>query len=189
VGVTLYELLTGTLPIKGANNYEIMMGHINQEPVAPHQLSPQVPTAISEAVMRALAKDPLQRFASADEFLHALPLTPANTDQGNTYAAPLPAAPAPMPASAAHETPVSSPARTQMASAPKQSKSGSSSGFQNLSLEEISRRLAEYIGPVAKIVVKKLAAQSDDLDFIFHEAAKQIPSDADRAAFLKARRQ
>jgi serine/threonine-protein kinase len=189
VGVTLYELLTGTLPIKGANNYEIMMGHINQVPAPPHQLSPQVPMAISDAVMRALAKDPLQRFATADEFLHALPLTPANTDQGNTYAAPLPAAPAPMPASAAHETPVSSPARTQMASAPNQSKSGSSSGFQNLSLEEISRRLAEYIGPVAKIVVKKLAAQSDDLDFIFHEAAKQIPSDADRAAFLKARRQ
>src|SRR5580704_13532140 len=33
VGVTLYELLTGELPIKGANNYEIMMAHMNQVPV------------------------------------------------------------------------------------------------------------------------------------------------------------
>jgi serine/threonine-protein kinase len=76
-----------------------------------------------------------------------------------------------------------------MAAHPVQTKSGSSSGFQNLSLEEISRKLAVYIGPVAKFVVKKLAAQSEDLDFIYREAAKQIPSDSDRAAFLKARRQ
>jgi serine/threonine-protein kinase len=61
--------------------------------------------------------------------------------------------------------------------------------LQNLSLEEITRRLAVYIGPVAKFVIKKLAAQSEDLDFIFREAARQIPSDSDRAAFLKARRQ
>jgi len=77
VGVTLYELLTGALPIQGSNNYEIMMGHINQVPVAPHELSAKVPVAISEAVMRALAKDPLQRFPSAEEFLQALRPTPA----------------------------------------------------------------------------------------------------------------
>jgi serine/threonine-protein kinase len=58
-----------------------------------------------------------------------------------------------------------------------------------LSLEDISRRLAVYIGPVAKFVVKKLAAQSNDIDFIFREAAKQIPSDSDRVTFLKAKRQ
>ena len=69
------------------------------------------------------------------------------------------------------------------------SQSGSTSGLQNPSLEDISRKLAVYIGPVAKFVVKKLAAQSEDPDFIYREAAKQIPSDADRAAFLKARRQ
>jgi hypothetical protein len=46
-----------------------------------------------------------------------------------------------------------------------------------------------YIGPVAKFVVKKLAAQSDDMDFIYREAAKQIGSDADRAAFLRSKKQ
>ena len=61
--------------------------------------------------------------------------------------------------------------------------------MQNLTLEDVSRKLAVYIGPVAKFVVKKLAAQSDDIDFIYRESAKQIPSDADRAAFLKAKRQ
>jgi len=207
VGVTLYELLTGTLPIKGENNYEIMMGHINQVPTPPHHLAPQIPAPISDAVMRALAKDPLERFATADEFLHALRLTPATTEEGLTYAAPLPVAPAaaparmpmsgantpvhsaaPVPVAVAPSAPLPAPSRTQVAAPPVPSKSGSS-GFQNLSLEDISRKLAVYIGPVAKFVIKKLAAQSEDLDFIYREAAKQIPSDSDRAAFLKARRQ
>jgi serine/threonine-protein kinase len=194
VGVTLYELLTSTLPITGGNNYEIMMGHINQVPVPPHQLAPQVPDVISAAVMRALSKDPLQRFATADDFLHALRLTPSTSQEGHTYAAPLPvppAASAQIPASArmnTPNTPLPAPRHTQLATQPLPTKSGSSSGFQNLSLEDISRKLAVYIGPVAKFVVKKLAAQSEDPDFIYREAAKQIPSDSDRAAFLKSRR-
>jgi len=40
---------------------------------------------------------------------------------------------------------------------------------------------------VAKFVVRKLAAQSTDLDFIFREAAKHIQNEADRAAFLRGR--
>ena len=59
--------------------------------------------------------------------------------------------------------------------------------LQNLSLEELTRRLAVYIGPVAKFVVKKLAAQSDDMEFIAREAAKQIPSETDRTAFLRSK--
>jgi eukaryotic-like serine/threonine-protein kinase len=208
VGVTLYELLTGVLPIQGANNYEIMMGHINQVPTPPHELSAKLPIAISDAVMRALGKDPSQRFDSADDFLQALRGTSPLGDGGQTYAAPRamppppsvrgPAAPAAhtsgpasamAPAAATGDTPLPMPSPTKMSSAPVHGKSGSSSGFENFSLEDISRKLAVYIGPVAKFVVKKLAAKSEDLDFIYHEAAKQIPSDADRAAFLKARRQ
>jgi serine/threonine-protein kinase len=63
----------------------------------------------------------------------------------------------------------------------------SASSMQNLPLEEVSKKLAVYIGPVAKFVVKELAAQSDDVDYIYREAAKQIGSDTDRAAFLKSR--
>ena len=196
VGVTLYELLTGTLPMKGSNNYEIMMAHLNQAPVPPHQLAPAVPGKVSDAVMRALAKDPEQRFATAEEFLNALQLVPPTSESGNTYVGvTLPAtvrtllqtAPTPQQPRAAASPPMSPSAQHAAQSA--QSKSGSSSGFQNLSHEEIARKLAVYIGPVAKFVVKRLATQSDDLDFIYREAAKQIPSDADRAAFLKARHQ
>jgi serine/threonine protein kinase len=195
VGVTLYELLTGEFPIKGANNYEIMMAHMNQVPVRPHEIAPMVPLVISKAVMRALAKDPAQRFASAEDFHSALRLTPAPDEAGATFAAPLPAthssASVKAPLAGASNLPgkAGSPAHTIFTSHSQPRSTASSTGLESLSLEDISRRLAVYIGPVAKFVIKKLAAQSDDVDFIYREAAKQIPSDADRAAFLKARRQ
>jgi len=172
VGVTLYELLTGVLPITGTTNYEIMLGHMERVPVPPHQVAPQIPIPISDAVMRALAKDPAQRFTSADEFLHALQLD--HSARERAAAVPLPLT-----------KPVGTASQHSAGSPPQ--KIPSASGMQNLSLEEVSRKLAVYIGPVAKFVVKKLAAQTDDVDTIYREAAKQIGSDTDRAAFLRSK--
>jgi eukaryotic-like serine/threonine-protein kinase len=179
VGVTVYELLTGKLPITGTSTYQIMLGHMNQLPVPPHEIAPQVPVALSAAVMRALEKDPDRRFATAEGFLRDLQLVPAAAVQEVAATVPLraPATALTMPlAPAAHSSAVS-----------LEQKPSSGSGFENLPLEELRRKLAVYIGPVAKFVVKKLAAQHNDLDTIYREAAKQIPSDADRAAFLRAK--
>ncbi len=174
VGVTLYELLTGTLPITGATNYEIMKGHIQRVPVPPHLVAPLVPKAISDAVMRALEKDAAHRFSSAEEFLNALRAHQPTAEQGAALTQPLP-----------RQASVASPS----SSGSLKQKTPSASGMQSLPLEEVSRKLAVYIGPVAKIVVKKLAAQTDDVDTIYREAAKQIGSDTDRAAFLRSKRQ
>jgi len=154
------------------------MGHMQQIPVPPHQLNSTVPLAISNAVMRALEKDPALRFQSADEFMRGLKLATAATDQDlpPTVALPIPASPA-IKNSAA-----------QSSWASLQSRASSASGSQPLPLEEITRKLAVYIGPVAKFVVKKLAAQTEDLDTIYREAAKQISSETDRAAFLRSKR-
>jgi len=179
VGVTLYELITGRLPISGASDYEVMVAHLHQIPPPAHEVAPFVPLPLSEAVMRALVKIPDQRYASAEQFLRAIDAAlPADRGQ---HGYPSPPAPALVP-------PASS-SGPRPSAAGLQQKPASSSGLQSLPLEEISRKLAVYIGPVAKFVVKKLAAQSDDLDFIYQEAARQISSDADRAAFLRMKRQ
>jgi serine/threonine protein kinase len=178
VGVTLYELLTGLLPITGDNNYEIMMGHVNRIPVAPHVIAPVVPLRISDAAMRALAKDPARRFANAAEFLAALQQGPSFAAEAVTSATVTA-----LPAASVAARLFTGPGGSGSAS----SKLPSSSGVQNLTLEDLTRRLAEFIGPVARIVVKKLSAQSTDMEFIFHEAAKQISNEADRAAFLRAK--
>jgi len=179
VGVTLYEMLTGKLPIEGASNYEIMMGHMNRVPLAPHVVAPQVPVYLSDAVMRALEKDPERRFASAGEFLHALHLSPSLREVNAVF-------------TDAHTKPVAQPQTNPMpqalpaavvsrpSSGSVAAKTPSGSGVQSLPLEEVSRKLAVYIGPVAKFVVKKLAAQTGDLDVIYREAAKQISSESGR---------
>ncbi|MGB6689624.1 MAG: protein kinase [Terracidiphilus sp.] len=179
VGVTVYELLTGKLPITGTSTYQIMLGHMNQIPTPPHEIAPQVPVALSAAVMRALQKDPEHRFATAEEFLRELQL--ASAAAGQQVA---PAVPAHGPATALTMpyAPAARPPTTSI-----EQKPSSASGFENLPLEELRRKLAVYIGPVAKFVVKKLAAQHSDLDTIYREAARQIPSDADRAAFLRSK--
>jgi serine/threonine-protein kinase len=165
-----------------------MMGHMNRVPLAPHVVAPQVPVYLSDAVMRALEKDPERRFATAGEFLHALHLSPSlrevNAVFTDAHTKPLPQPQTnPMP-QALPAAVVSRPSSGSVAA-----KTPSGSGVQSLPLEEVSRKLAVYIGPVAKFVVKKLAAQTGDLDVIYREAAKQISSESDRAAFLRSRRQ
>jgi len=139
--------------------------------VPPHHVTPQVPIAISDAVMRALEKDPARRFSTAEEFVHALQSKPF-TKQETTQAMPRP-------------KPDTHAGRPSGGSLKPGTPSGS--GLQSLPLEELSRSLAEYIGPVARIVIKKLAAQSDDMEFIAREAAKQISEGADRVKFLRSR--
>ena len=72
IGVVLYELLTGRVPFDGESAVTIALKHVAEEPVPPGQLNPAVPPALEAVVMRALAKDPAQRFQDADSFIFAL---------------------------------------------------------------------------------------------------------------------
>ncbi len=176
VAVTLYEVLTGQLPFTGATNYEIMIGHLQRAPVSPTEHNPEIPALVSQAILCALAKDPIQRFATASDFdaaLHGRPLAQERR---------LP----PRKVSAAVTEP--SPVPPRPISSENLQKPATASGAQTMPLEELTRQLAVFIGPVAKFVVKKLAAECSDIDKLYAQAAKQIPSDADREKFLRSRR-
>jgi serine/threonine-protein kinase len=67
VGVLLYELLTGTVPFTGDTPVEIAMKHLSQVPEPPSAKRPEVPADLDAVVLRALAKDPHDRYASAEE--------------------------------------------------------------------------------------------------------------------------
>src|SRR5439155_2573224 len=72
IGIILYEMLTGRVPFEGESAVTIALKQVSEQPVPPSQLNPAVTPGLEAAVMRALAKDPAQRFPDADAFIAAL---------------------------------------------------------------------------------------------------------------------
>ena len=66
-GIVLYELLTGTVPFTGETPVEIAMKHLSQTPQPPSALRPEVPRDLDYVVLRALAKDPAERYRTAED--------------------------------------------------------------------------------------------------------------------------
>ncbi|GCE11391.1 serine/threonine-protein kinase [Tengunoibacter tsumagoiensis] len=65
LGVMLYEICTGMVPFRGDSSVAIMMQHINALPTPPILINSSIPAALSEVILRALAKNPATRFSSA----------------------------------------------------------------------------------------------------------------------------
>ena len=72
LGVSLYEMVTGQLPFQADSNYAMMAAHLQEVPKPPIVLRAGIPQALNQIIVMALAKDPGQRFQSADAFRGAL---------------------------------------------------------------------------------------------------------------------
>ena len=66
-GIVLYELLTGEVPFTGETPVEIAMKHLSQIPEAPSTIRPEIPRDLDLVVLRALAKEPADRYRTAKE--------------------------------------------------------------------------------------------------------------------------
>lgn len=65
LGVILYEICTGVQPFRDESSVAVMMQHINTLPTPPKLINPNIPPALSEVILRAMAKDPVSRFPMA----------------------------------------------------------------------------------------------------------------------------
>jgi hypothetical protein len=83
LGVVLYQLLTGRVPFEADTPTGVILAHITKQPMPPSRLNPAIPRPVEAAVMRALAKRPEDRFATAGELAQAVVGAP-------TLAGPLP---------------------------------------------------------------------------------------------------
>ena len=72
LGVLAYEMVTGQRPFAGPNLSNVIYQILNQEPVPAGERNPACPDALSHAIMKALAKDPDDRYRTVREFGQAL---------------------------------------------------------------------------------------------------------------------
>ncbi len=85
LGIVLYLLFTGRHPFKRRaeqSEFDTQSSILNEEPAPPSQIDPLLPPALDAVLLRALRKDPQERFASAEEMARALEALHAAGDEG-----------------------------------------------------------------------------------------------------------
>lgn len=83
LGIVFYELLTGDVPFKGASPTEIAVQHLRSELPSCRKFNPDIPQAVENIVIRAAAKDPAERYATARDMVQDLNtcLSPARAQE------------------------------------------------------------------------------------------------------------
>ena len=175
----LYEILTGRTPFKGTD-YEIMAAHVNTEPKHPSLLNPALPAGVCDTILKAMAKSPADRYQTAAEMLADLDeisFEEAQTiEQMSIIDLPTPTTLASgKPPLTPTPRPTSDPARPQ-------------NKLQANDLDSVSRELAAYIGPIAKVVVKRAADRCVSVDELYTAVAAEINSDKDSSRFLAGKK-
>src|SRR5579864_3212936 len=72
LGVSLYEMVTGERPFRADSDYSLMAAQVQQSPKPPIEVRSDLSAALNTIILMAIAKDPAQRFQSADAFRNAL---------------------------------------------------------------------------------------------------------------------
>src|SRR5215469_3624617 len=100
LAVMAYELVTGRAPFQGNTN-QVMYQHLMAPPPPPSAINPGLPASVDAVILRALAKDPSERYPSISDFARALQqaLFPESASQRTLY--PSPSMVTPLPASQA----------------------------------------------------------------------------------------
>jgi tRNA A-37 threonylcarbamoyl transferase component Bud32 len=179
-GVLLYQLLTGARPFVGSAS-TVMQQILNQDAAPPSQLLATL-QGYDRIVARAMAKAPDGRYASARAFYDALAaLGKEDTDLDSdrtVLAAGLQA----VSQARAASTPTGSGLSTAMAS-------GTATTLTPWKLEafpELEAILSRQIGPMAKFLLKKVAAKAEGIDELAELLRQHIPSDGGRLEFQGA---
>jgi eukaryotic-like serine/threonine-protein kinase len=172
VGVTLYQLVTGRLPFDGPSDYAIASGHLKSVPIDPMTINSSLPTGLSKIVLKSLAKSPGDRFQTAREFLKAL----SSLRTGETTTLPI------SPSADRTSNRLPDNAETTLAFGKLEKPV-----FEPNVIDAVSRDLANYLGPIAKIVVSRAAKQALTLDDLYTLVAAEISTENTRTAFLATR--
>ena len=111
MGVMLYEMLTGQVPFYDSSPAALALKHLTEEPPRPRALNPRLNPAVEAVLLRALRKQPAERYATGREMMSALERALAPELRGPEAGVPLPAAETvPAPVAPPRPAPAASPA-------------------------------------------------------------------------------
>jgi serine/threonine protein kinase len=183
-GVVMYELLTGVKPFAGTvETAAYKVCHENPLPPSQVRLDPPVPATFDAVIARAIAKKPVERFESANAFRCAL----------------LDAHDAPVSATLSEETIITEAARPMKieptnpgsSSNPPTPTAGRTTtpppGWDPALLKQIESQLARFVGPVAKVMVRRAGRRTLEVDELYAMMARELDSEEQRKAFMATR--
>ena len=175
-GVILFQLLAGAKPFVASDVTELMRKLLNDRPPALATLRPGNWASLDDVVQMALARNPDDRYENAEAFIDAL--NAAIEATAMDHGPPL------------DLTKISQSVSTQ----PSPSESGAQSATSDLSqtmsaklmpetLGAVEAALATSIGPIAKVVLKRVADHATDPDMLLTSLSDQIPVPSEATKF------
>lgn len=210
-GIMLYEMATGVRPITGDSSWMVMNAHLTQIPRSPAMLNPSLPAAFSLVILKAIQKDPAERYQSAGELAQML-VSLQNRYPQLAYVGVAPPPPPPLAVPREFVTPPGAgdkplASRAQDAPAvslatPSPTPSSKTPGTQqpatplseskprileSAELATVKRELANYVGPMAKILVDRAARKATTLRQLYEMLAEEVPAGEERKRFLATR--
>jgi len=202
-GVVMYQLLTGSHPFIG--NPEMIAYKIcHEQPALPSEAGGGRCTTQFDAVtMKALAKRPEERYQNAHTFREAIlaayaaPLSPAVSEQTIINELIRPSghrerSQPSQPLDSSNPTPLSNPSPSQPPGwfpdpAQPAVKTVPPPGWEAAVLKQIEQQLTRIVGPVAKVMVRRGAARTTDIDILYRLLAENLTNPAEHSAFLAGR--
>src|ERR1035437_733594 len=196
VGVSLYEMVTGKRMFAATSSYSVMEAHVKETPRPPIEVQSSLPKPLSDMIVMAVAKDPAQRFQTADAFRNALsqikePCGAPGVDKAVVAAVTPPPAQLP-PDAAKPPTPVSQPSASPVFSSATPASAQTDSALQPTARSRrpywilavaILLLVATWAGARAYRTYKQNAASAAAVEAMSHGAAAPstpTPSAGDR---------
>jgi eukaryotic-like serine/threonine-protein kinase len=161
--VVLYEMLTGTCPFAGTPSV-VMQQILNDTPRLPSEFVPDLPAYIDAMLMKALAKRPDDRFASAREWRDALMAALGAAQSDDT-----------------ERTVIAFSNPAAVLEAPDIAES--STRWPPELIAQLEQHLASHVGPVATFLLRRATAQATDFNALRERLATHFPTDAARRDF------
>jgi serine/threonine-protein kinase len=176
-GVILFEMLTGAKPFVARDLPELMRKLLNDKPPSLSTLRPGQWRHLDVVVQRALARNPDDRFQTAGEFIDALNMAIEATGTDNSPSLDLTAI-------SLRPKTKSSPAQS---SSPRNAASGHSTTMSarltSETLGAVELALARFIGPIARVVLKKASEEATDAETLLASLSAQIPVESEANHF------